>query len=102
MILKTLSLVDEAIPENDYLKILREEYVRHIDAGGLKDVLEELDGWCNYRNEIIHGLLNKNVSALDGELKERVVQGMGFARFIDDQIKELKKRNTIRKSLRLK
>lgn len=102
LILKTLGLVDEEIPENAYLKLLREEYVRYIDVGGLKDVLNETDDWCNYRNEVVHGLLNKNLTALDDELKEKVEQGMEYARFIDNQIKELKKRNTIRKYLKLK
>lgn len=101
LISKTLALIDEPKPDEGYLRVLTEEYVRCLDIGGLRSVLSETETWCEYRNEIIHGLLNKNVMALDGELSEKVAQGMCYARFIDSQVKALKRRNAVRKYLRL-
>ncbi len=54
-----------------------------------------------YRNEVIHGLLNKNVDSLQSGLSEKCAEGMKYARYLDGQIKSLKKGNVIRRSLKL-
>lgn len=102
LILKTLELIYNPELSDDYLILLKDEYIRCVDIGGLRDVLTAANDWCKYRNEIIHGLLNKNVTSLDSEIHEKVEQGMAYGRFIDNQVKELKKRNAIRKHLNLK
>lgn len=70
-----------------------------IDIGGLLDVLEELKPWLKYRNEIIHASMNKNIDSLYEKLGEKVEKGMGYARFIDEQVRALKKDNRVRKKM---
>lgn len=95
------TLEQEGVPEDPYLSILKREYEGCIDIGGLLEILDHIDQWRAYRNEIIHGLLNKNSEAVKTDLREKVEAGMSYARFIDNQIKALKKRNNIRKTLYL-
>lgn len=47
------------VPEEPYLEVLKEEYVRCLDISGMLHVLDEIEEWSRYRNEVIHGLLNK-------------------------------------------
>ena len=81
--------------------MLKSEY-EGLDIGGLLTTLDQIDIWREYRNEIIHGLLNKNVTSVDAELKSKVEAGMEYARFIDSQVKALKKKNVIRNKMKIK
>lgn len=92
----------EGIPEDYYLAVLKREYVCCLDMEGLLSVLSDVDAWRKYRNEIIHGLLNKNVNSVNDSLKERVEEGMYYARFIDSQVKALKRKDNIRKKMKIK
>ena len=94
----TWTLVDKGIPEETYLAVLKSEY-EGLDIGGLLTTLDQIDVWREYRNEIIHGLLNKNVTSVDAELKSKVETGMEYARFIDSQVMALKKKNVIRNKM---
>ena len=97
----TWALEYEGIPEETYLAVLKSEY-EGLDIGGLLTTLDQIDIWREYRNEIIHGLLNKNVTSVDAELKSKVEAGMEYARFIDSQVKALKKKNVIRNKMKIK
>ena len=97
----TWALEYEGIPEETYLAVLKSEY-EGLDIGGLLTTLDQIDIWREYRNEIIHGLLNKNVTSVDAELKSKVEAGMEYARFIDSQDKALKKKNVIRNKMKIK
>ena len=99
----TLKWADqEEYDRNDkYLTALRQQYDRYVDVDGLLMTLDEITEWCNYRNEVIHALLNKNTNSLEEHLKLRYAQGMELARFLDDQVKVVKKYNRIRKSIGL-
>lgn len=68
----------------------------------LISTLEAVKDWCIYRNEIIHSLLNKNLDSLYSELSERAEEGMILAREIDNHVRRLKSKNSIRKYLKLK
>lgn len=72
-----------------------------IDVDKLLSTLDELQNWCRYRNEVIHGLMNKNVEGLSQKLKEMVNTGKILADNIDNQVKLFKKGNVIRKSANL-
>lgn len=72
-----------------------------LDVGGLLSALEELQDWCAYRNEVIHGLMNKNLDSLSLELKVRAEAGIKLAEYFDSQEKLLKKGNKVRKSANL-
>ncbi len=90
------------IPEEQYLAVLKTEYEGCLDMDGLLTVLDDVDTWRNYRNEIIHGLLNKNVNSVNADLKAKVEDGMSYARFIDSQVKALKRKDNIRKKMKIK
>ena len=97
----TWTLEYEGVPEETYLAVLKSEY-EGLDIGGLLTTLDQIDAWRKYRNEIIHGLLNKNVTSVDSELKSKAETGMEYARFIDSQVKALKKKNVIRNKMKIK
>ena len=104
LIRATLDWVNEkeGTPEEPYLAVLKKEYEGCLDIGGLLDVLDEIREWRQYRNEVIHGLLNKNLESLNKDLVENVELGMKYARFIDSQVKALKRKDTIRKTMKIK
>jgi hypothetical protein len=72
-----------------------------MDVGGLLNVLEEIDTWREYRNEIIHSLLSRNIASLNEDIALQAEKGMQLARFVDYQVKCLKRGNKIRKSINL-
>lgn len=92
----------EEAPQEGYLAVLKSEYEGCLDMGGLLQTLDEINDWRRYRNEIIHGLLNKNLESLNADLGERVEAGMRYARFLDSQVKALKKKDMIRWMMRIK
>jgi hypothetical protein len=87
------------LPETDrYLAVLKEQWSA---VDGIPEALDDLDHWRDYRNEVIHGLMNKNVDSLGENLSGRCMEGMRLARFFDSQLKLIKRGNLIRRSLRL-
>ena len=90
------------MPEELYLSVLKKEYEKNIDMDGLLNTLSSIDDWREYRNEIIHGLLNKNKDSVNKDIKDQVEAGMKCARFIDNQVKALKKKNNIRILMKIK
>jgi hypothetical protein len=87
-------------PESDkYLAVLKEQFSA---AEDLEEAFELLDQWRAYRNEVIHGLMNKNMDSLRTELPQQCAQGMQLARFFDSQLRQIKKGNRIRRCLKLK
>lgn len=91
----------EGTPDDDYLAVLKETYIGYLDLDGILSTLDEIDEWRRYRNEIIHGLLNKNIDAIKTDIKYEIEIGMKAARFLDGQIKNLKKKNNIRVKMKI-
>ena len=87
--------------KNSYLGIVKNHLEGAADIGGILDCLNDIKEWCDYRNEVIHSLLNKNIDSLNEELAEQVMKGMKLARYLDSQVTSLKKRNVIRNKLKL-
>lgn len=83
-----------------YLKTLRSR-IEELDVGGLLQMLDDSEEWCKYRNECIHSVMNKNLESLEGGIAAKSMEGMEYARFLDSQVKILKRGNTVRKSIRL-
>ena len=86
--------------DDDYLKALRAD-IDKLDVDGLLEILDAIESWCHYRNECIHSVMNKNVDSLGEEIAKKAEDGMTYARFIDSQVKLLKKKNLSRRALRL-
>ena len=84
--------------DDKYLKALRSD-IEKLDVGGLLDTLTKIEAWCNYRNECIHSVMNKNMDSLESGIAQKAEEGMAYARFLDEQVKILKKRNQARRSL---
>ena len=72
------------------------------DADEMLDILNRISEWCEYRNEVVHAVLNKNLNSLYSELSDRVEDGMALGRIIDKQISAMKRRDNVRKALKLK
>ena len=95
-----------AFNSNDVKKDDSYEYVlksrmEEIDIDRLLQTLSSIQEWCKYRNEIIHGLLNKNIASVNLNLAEQAEKGFVLARELDAQLRLFKKGNFIRKKMRL-
>lgn len=81
-----------------YQSILKCECERlYID--GILYTFEQIDIWCRYRNEVIHGLMNKNTKDIDEHIADRVREGMNHVKYIAGKVQQIKKRNKMRKVL---
>ena len=92
---------NEGEPEDLYLAVLKRECIGCLDLDYILTTISQIREWLVYRNEIIHGLLNKNHHAVDAEIESVAKDGMVYVRALDSQIKLLKKKNTIRKMMHL-
>ena len=48
------------------------------------DILKEIEAWCNYRNAVVHELMNKSVVSLDAHLAEQAELGYKLFRRLDN------------------
>ena len=105
MIVKTILLwaseTTDDLSKNKYLKTLKSR-CESVDVDGIVEILDSLDKWRDYRNEIIHCLMSKNTYSIDSTLKEQVLNGRDYARFLDAQLRIIKRGNVIRKAAKLK
>lgn len=62
-----------------------------VDIEAALSTLDKLNIWCKYRNEIIHSVMTKNIDALYENLSELAQDGMEYARFLDAQVKCVKR-----------
>ena len=85
--------------ETDRYLLTLKSQLEGVDIGALLETLENIEEWRKYRNEIVHSLLNKSVEGVNTELETLAVNGMKYAREIDNQLKVLKKGNQIRRSV---
>lgn len=99
-VLKWAAYTEGGYQKDRHLSALKSQ-CEGLDIGGLLSALGELQDWCAYRNEVIHGLMNKNLESLSDQLKAHAESGMQLASFFDNQEKLLKKGNKIRKSANL-
>ena len=91
----------EGTPDDKYLKVLKSR-LESLDIAGLYDMLKEIENWNGYRNECIHSVMNKNIDSRGDEVAVKANEGMKLARFLDSQVKILKKKNVVRKAAGLK
>lgn len=85
--------------ENDRYLIRLKSQCECMDIGALLETLNAIEQWSEYRNEIVHALLNKQTASVYSELAVQVENGMKYARLIDSQVRLLKKGNVIRRSV---
>ena len=83
--------------DDGFLKALYKG-MKDLDLDRMKMVLDDFEEWKNYRNEIIHGVMNKNIYSLYENLEEKAKEGLGYARIIDNEARKLRRRQYIRKA----
>ena len=76
--------------QTDFEKHLCRAYHYSIDRREFKSKLNKIEKWCNYRNEIVHAMFNKDIDALREGFSEHVENGFSLARYVDEQVKHLK------------
>ena len=99
-LLKWANTIESSKIDDKYLETLKYQY-ESVDIGGLIETINKVSEWCLYRNEIIHGLMNKRLEDLNEHIADKVEEGKEMARFIDSQVAILKKGNRVRKSVGL-
>jgi uroporphyrinogen-III decarboxylase len=55
------------------------------------DMFEKLDVWCDFRNQVMHGLMNKNSDSVNGYLKEQSEEGLKIFRYLDKLVRKIEK-----------
>ena len=93
--------ISQSPTQDRYLSVLKKQYEQEINATELLKILDEISAWSEYRNEIIHALLNKNIDSLNSAIEEQTIKGMHYARTMDSFVKKVKKGNKIRKTIKL-
>ena len=91
----------EGEPEDAYMAVLKTQCLGEADAEAVLATLDGIEAWKKYRNEVIHGLMNKNYGALCEDLAEKCEEGMALARMLDEQLKLVKKGNRIRRKMKI-
>ena len=87
-------------PKDKYRYVLKDR-LESLDIQEILCIIEETTVWCDYRNEIIHCLLNKNSIAVSEIVQDKAEEGFLLARRLDGQVRELKKGNYIRRKINL-
>ena len=87
--------------EDKYARTLKHA-CESLDLDDVFHCLDEIEAWCKYRNELIHGLMNKDLMSLYAEIGDKAKEGMELAVRVDAYVDTVSKRNTIRKSIKLK
>ena len=92
IIRKLLSLVSDKTIESDFADDVR-KIVRHaLQVSEVKKILKQIENWCDFRNQIIHALFNKDMDDLRAKYEEHVKEGYFLGRCIDryvDAVKEV-------------
>ena len=78
------------LKDNMFIKELKRNYNITLNIPEIKKMLNKVEDWCKYRNEIIHGMFNKDLEALRSGYLKHVKEGFEFGRYIDQQVKNLK------------
>jgi hypothetical protein len=101
MVKALLTFADKPYEGTD--RYLTELYkgLQKIDRVDLSDTLTSVTEWKDYRNKIIHNVMNRKVSELLDEIGQRAEDGLIYARAIDREVKKIKKSTSIRRSVNM-
>ena len=94
--------LDSAPGDDRYLNALWNQIDSRLDVKEVNGTLEALDEWREYRNEVIHALMNKSADAIDADMPSRCDQGMSLTRSFDKYVKQIKYGNSIRRTIGVK
>lgn len=92
----------DGVPEGAvWLKALKNKYEGSFDASDVIDTCNRVREWCDLRNEVVHGLMNKQSDKLNVMLPNMAEDGMALAREMDAYVKQLKKGASVRRAIKL-
>lgn len=86
--------------EDKYLILLKKQ-IEGVDIGGMLEIIKELEDWLKFRNQVVHASMHKNIISLYEQLPEMTEKGMEYARYIDGQVRIMKKSNIVRRSMKM-
>ncbi len=76
--------------DNEYIVYIRKVFSYSVDIGNLNEIIRRIRTWGRYRNEIVHGIFNKDLAALRAGYKEHVEEGYKLARLVDKYVRRIK------------
>lgn len=82
---------DAELVNNEFLKSLAIIYEYAFDKKEFISLLNKIDKWRKYRNEIVHALLNKDLDDLHMTFKAHVEEGYALGRKLDNIVNSLKR-----------
>ena len=78
-------------PEESRMEaLLRAKLADRERISGVLGLLKEIEDWCDYRNEVIHSLMHKNVESLNEELAAQAEKGKKLFRSLDGYVRWIK------------
>lgn len=86
--------------ESKYLSALKGQ-LEGTDIREMVDILDCIEEWKAYRNEIVHAMMNKNIESLELELEEYAIKGKQYSDILAKNLKVFKKGNKVRKAAKL-
>ncbi len=99
-VFKWVAYTEGGYQENAHLTVLKSQ-LESIDPANVLSVLDSVDSWRKYRNEVVHAMMNKNVCDLEESLRPYAEEGMKLARSLDAIEKQIKSGNRIRRKINL-
>ena len=87
-------------PDDKYLVLLSKKYEK-LDLDIVLSKFDQINIWCKHRNELVHGLLNKNMDDYHAKIRLFVEEGMLLARWLDNAVRQLKSGISVRKIINL-
>ena len=86
--------------DRKYQITLRKQIREQLDIPEFLAKLDEINNWKDYRDAVIHALMKKKSSSVRDQNREKTLEGMELARYIDRQISKIKKGNYLRRSMK--
>lgn len=93
---------EESPADDRYRAALWKQYSERIDADEFLELLGAINTWKDKRNEIVHGLLGKDVNALMATVEPLCEEGFDLFRRLDGEVKNVKFGNSIRRAMRMR
>ena len=84
-----------------YFNDLRNVLNKKIEISVLKNNLKEMDKWCDMRNMIIHGLLNKNPQKIYDDMKKCATDGLKIYEELKNIVANFRKDNNLRNTYKI-
>ena len=96
-VFKMLADPEKQASSNIYEKVLREALHGDERIHEVLKLMDTIENWCLYRNEIVHDLMGKRIDNLDQNLKEQALHGYDLFRKLDNMVGWIKRKQIPKK-----